>query len=187
MEYHEIESVFPALEKTVYSGEDKYGIYKIWPSAKYPGYFYVDRIMYGNNNTSPFGESSIKPLSKIGVVYWINNYANNIKWNSYKWNGKELNYTDPPKKTGRHISWVYFIEATNTNLVKIGRGCGSERLKSLQTGCPYELKLLCEIKTLDDIKLEKELHRKFNKYHYRGEWFCMSDKIQDYIKENSHD
>lgn len=58
------------------------------------------------------------------------------------------------------------------NLIKIGF-CEewnlTRRIKELQTGNPYEVVLLGHIP--GDILCEQELHRRWNEYRYRGEWF----------------
>ena len=53
----------------------------------------------------------------------------------------------------------------------------------LQSGCPFKLHL---IKTIEgDYKQENLIHKKFNKYRYRGEWFVPSKEILLFI-ENPH-
>tara|TARA_Y100001938_G_C7914686_1_gene341359 strand:- start:92 stop:673 length:582 start_codon:yes stop_codon:yes gene_type:complete len=66
---------------------------------------------------------------------------------------------------------IYLIKAEETNLYKIGytEGIVENRMKALQTGCPYKLKLAKKIK--GGIGLEKMLHEKYKLTRKEGEWF----------------
>lgn len=162
----------------VYTGENDLGFYSIWPSAKHPGYYYVDRVMKPSNSESCYAEGNKRPMSVDGVSWWINYYASNVVWKSTDWDGKEFSFYSSKDDTSKKDTVVYFIEAIGTGFVKIGRG--KYRIDSLQTGCPFELRLLHEIET-DNIGLEKELHARFNQDHYRGEWFYLSNSILSFI------
>jgi DNA-binding XRE family transcriptional regulator len=76
---------------------------------------------------------------------------------------------------------VYFIENIETKHIKIGFTTDIKtRFSDLQISSPHELKILtmCE----GDDKHEKELHKRFNESHYRGEWFTPDKELLDYIK-----
>lgn len=176
MDFHEITNV-------VCCGEDKNGLYKIWPSAKHPGYFYVDRIIYPIKEQPCFAESTKKPMSIEAVNWWINEHATGAVWRLEKWDGKEFNFFDG-RPTKKKTGVVYFIEALNTGFVKIGRGTG--RLEQLQTGCPFELRLLCEIESTNASRLENKLHKQFGKYHHLNEWYVYSDEIKKFISEKTN-
>ena len=80
---------------------------------------------------------------------------------------------------------VYFIWAEDTNKVKIGvsRGMPKERLKSCQTGSPVKLRFL-GYGPEENIGInEKGLHRKFSIYRNQGEWFTLSQEIQEFFVE----
>lgn len=65
---------------------------------------------------------------------------------------------------------IYFIESESGH-IKIGHTDVDvkERLKAIQTCCPFKLKLL---KTIDgNYKKEKEIHKLFKYCRFRGEWF----------------
>ena len=68
-------------------------------------------------------------------------------------------------------------QKSNKKLIKIGRSKDvHKRLKQLQTGCPYKLKLLVEGKGLGHRELE--LHNRLSSHRKNGEWFdssCVSD------------
>jgi hypothetical protein len=75
---------------------------------------------------------------------------------------------------------VYFIaENENGNYdnlrIKIGISENIEkRVGQLQTGSPYELKLMGWIESEDDRGLENKLHRKYTTANTHREWFALS-------------
>lgn len=69
---------------------------------------------------------------------------------------------------------VYFIgQETNGQItIKIGVAQNIEkRRRKLQTGNPYELRLLGWLMSKDNYELEKKLHRHFRAKRGLGEWF----------------
>jgi len=75
---------------------------------------------------------------------------------------------------------VYFIAEDESgdyeNLrIKIGMSKDiMKRIGQLQTGSPYVLKLMGWIKSGDDKKLERRLHKKYQYAKSHGEWFILS-------------
>ena len=70
--------------------------------------------------------------------------------------------------------YVYAVQSGE--FVKIGVSREPERrLVKLQADCPMEAKLLGVIE--GGYKLEKVLHKRFRKYHARGEWFHMQGPV----------
>ena len=71
---------------------------------------------------------------------------------------------------------VYFI-LCNNEFVKIGYSANVEqRLKQLQTGNPYPLKLLLVLKGLKDT--EKGIHEEFSGSRVNGEWFRYKSMLR---------
>lgn len=74
---------------------------------------------------------------------------------------------------------VYFIaENENGNYgnlrVKIGISINIQRrIRQLQTGSPYDLKLMGWIEPRNDRDLEKQLHQKYAPVNTHREWFSM--------------
>jgi len=74
---------------------------------------------------------------------------------------------------------VYFIaENENENYdslrVKIGRSANVRvRLRTLQTGSPYDLKLMGWIESDSDTQLELTLHERYSDRRVRLEWFVL--------------
>lgn len=67
--------------------------------------------------------------------------------------------------------FVYAIECSRTHAVKIGWSASPEsRLKALQTGAPFRLRLLAQFPgTLRD---EHALRRRFKRHRLHGEWLA---------------
>lgn len=73
---------------------------------------------------------------------------------------------------------TYFIQSGE--FVKIGKSYDVDtRMERLQDGSPLKLKLLF----CDDEDREYYYHLIFSKYHYRGEWYYLSQEILQYIKD----
>lgn len=80
---------------------------------------------------------------------------------------------------------VYFIQALPDGPVKIGYTSSSakKRLAYLQTGCPFDLQLMGIIDAHP--YKERDIHKAFNKYRLRGEWFKPEHEILEFIQENA--
>lgn len=74
---------------------------------------------------------------------------------------------------------VYFIAENenddhNSLRVKIGRSSDIQvRLRTLQTGSPYDLKLMGWIESDDDKQLELRLHERYSDQRIHREWFYL--------------
>lgn len=76
---------------------------------------------------------------------------------------------------------IYFIGNIENKVCKIGYSNNiPERLKALQTSCPFDLEILKTSCSL--YKKEREYHKKFLKLNIRGEWFKLEGDLNDYIK-----
>lgn len=154
-------------------------ICKIWPSAKYPGFYYLCSW----SSAEPYWDvATRRPMAPAGIVSWLGRNGmsqDNVEWSFREWDGKEHDPTAKTDNIKNELTTIYFIEAVGTGCVKIGRG--ANRLSSLQTGCPFELKVLAT--TFGPIRLESELHRRFAEHRVRGEWFVLSPAIQAYIRD----
>jgi hypothetical protein len=83
---------------------------------------------------------------------------------------------------------VYIVECVGTDFVKIGytdNNYAEDRISSMRTGCPFELKLK-QIIVNAPVAYEKALHRKFEKKRVRGEWFLWDDEMRDYFSKESN-
>ena len=78
------------------------------------------------------------------------------------------------------LSYVYFIEATGTDTIKIGTaGDPIGRMHDLQCGCPHKLSLLLVL--AGDREREQHYHTTWNEHRIRGEWFRLDREILDYL------
>lgn len=69
--------------------------------------------------------------------------------------------------------------------VKIGVASNVEkRLKTIQTGCPYNLTILNAILCYSENQayaIEKYIHERFKKENTSGEWFKMNTRVESFI------
>ncbi len=74
---------------------------------------------------------------------------------------------------------IYFIHEPQSGDIKIGVSSGiKRRLAQLQTGSPTLLELMGWINSDSDYQTEKTLHKKYNDFRVRGEWFSID---QDHV------
>lgn len=75
---------------------------------------------------------------------------------------------------------VYVIGCLDKGYCKIGISTYPEqRLKEIQTGCPFKVEVLKVFK--GDRNTEKELHKKYKQYHSYGEWFFIKGELKKAI------
>lgn len=78
-------------------------------------------------------------------------------------------------------TFIYFLRADN--FVKIGHSKRwKERLAHMQIGSPHIIVPLLVL--VGSKSLERTLHSRFRRDHFRGEWFHMSPTIGAFIKES---
>lgn len=75
--------------------------------------------------------------------------------------------------------FVYFIQAGDQDLFKIGRtnGLPEDRLSTLQVASPVPLSLQWYIGTNEPKALEQALHQQFKPYRVSGEWFAITPEM----------
>jgi hypothetical protein len=76
--------------------------------------------------------------------------------------------------------YVYIFYAGGNFKIGVANNIKS-RVKVLQTGCPYKIKILAKLYTLDAFKMELEIHKKLHRYNTIGEWFTISIEIYNEI------
>ncbi len=71
--------------------------------------------------------------------------------------------------------WVYCVQCGDYPYFKIGvaRVSPAERLDGMQTGSPFELKMIAQAYVKDRYQIEYELHQKYADRIHRGEWYCL--------------
>jgi hypothetical protein len=79
---------------------------------------------------------------------------------------------------------VYIVQCVGTTYFKIGKALNIDnRLSALQTGCPFELRVVSFIETDLNTEVEKHLHQKYSNNNFRGEWFHLGKIELQEIKE----
>jgi len=89
--------------------------------------------------------------------------------------GDELDRALSQQRKRTRSRLVYLIRESFLGLIKIGvaRNLDS-RFRDLQNSCPQKLTVVGCVESPDALKLERRLHRRFEKQNYRGEWFDLS-------------
>lgn len=78
-------------------------------------------------------------------------------------------------------TYVYLFRSSD-GLYKIGYSTNlRSRLSSIRCASPYNVEMVCSIPSGKAMKLESELHSKFETKRVRREWFALDDKDVDYI------
>jgi len=78
------------------------------------------------------------------------------------------------------LSYVYFANAIETKMVKIGQTANViSRMSGLQTGCPFKLNLMGAVS--HDLVSEYEVHTALDRFRIRGEWFELSPLVSRVI------
>lgn len=82
-------------------------------------------------------------------------------------------------------SVVYFLQAGNNGLIKIGTTSDFEkRYRDLCSVSPIALRKRGFMP--GGIEVERHLHRRFKAERRHGEWFEPSDRLVDYIRVNAY-
>ena len=85
--------------------------------------------------------------------------------------------------------YVYFVLVVSGDpFVKVGYSeeqWPAQRVAQLQTGCPYELKLMGIIRPKGQIakSLEAEIHEDLASDRIRGEWFEVTEKMDKWLEQ----
>lgn len=86
----------------------------------------------------------------------------------------------------KYKSKIYLlkIDTDDKRLYKIGstRNSIQKRIKSLQTGCPYEIKLVDYYESNYGQLIERTIHNNYSYMKTHGEWFQLDIKYEcDFI------
>jgi len=80
--------------------------------------------------------------------------------------------------------YLYLVTALGTGKFKIGKTLNHvpNRIKELQTGCPFRIRYVYHAYVGNVNLHERELHKKFNHLQEIGEWFTFeSDDVKECI------
>lgn len=78
---------------------------------------------------------------------------------------------------------IYFARAGSEGPIKIGftTSAPAERIASLQTGCPWPISLLAELR--GSLREEARLHRMFKDSRLVGEWFAADEALLSLVQQ----
>lgn len=90
----------------------------------------------------------------------------------------------PKKKSKSKIKgYVYFFQYEENGPIKIGRSIQwEERLKEVQLYCPYDVKVLAILESVDIAYVETTFHKYLAKHRMQGEWFAPHTDVLEVIK-----
>ena len=80
--------------------------------------------------------------------------------------------------------FVYLLNLEGTKFYKIGKSKYEDpqtRLSTLQSASPFELVMLSFKRFKDRSMAEKEMHKVFEKYNHKREWFLIENKSQEEV------
>lgn len=90
------------------------------------------------------------------------------------------------KKSHRPDGSIYLIGFKQNNNIYVKIGVAVDiglRVKSLQTGNPFELEIFGEKYFKNSYTIENEIHKKFTQYNFKNEWFLLQEEQLKEIKE----
>lgn len=147
-----VEYVCGLIRKGMYKTKEMYEIYKT-------DYNYSQRTF----------ESDLRKAKK---------YLENQGWRPNK-EQRTLNLIDIFYSDGLscfNIGGVYIVQCVGTVFFKIGKANNIDRrLRSLQVGCPFQLRIVHYIECDNPHVLERALHNKYKDKRMRGEWFSLNE------------
>ena len=80
---------------------------------------------------------------------------------------------------------IYVIATVGAPFVKIGwvrhRAKAQDRCELIQVGCPYPLQVVITV-GVDGRRAETKLHKAFELYHFRGEWFRCEGRLKAFVQ-----
>jgi hypothetical protein len=156
-------------------------IYEILPTTMGNHWWLASKISLNEGiqeyTPRPMAQSRLEQLS------FFKDFLNDKNLKPCKVDSVSLDYYDKkissPDKY--NLTNIYVIQSIIGGPVKIGKSNDIDhRLSTFQMGSPFELKV---IKLYENVshKVEKHLHKHFNKYRLHGEWF--SEDILNHIDD----
>jgi hypothetical protein len=146
--------------------------YSLWMTPSDIGPLWFHASMIDDKTMTEIYTKRPMALSRLLRIKPISDIVQNEQLIPFKANPKPDNYNDrnyTQKSKGK--TNVYFIQSINGGPVKIGIADNIDlRLKQLQTGSPFILKIIKVFEGVD-YGFEKELQEKFKRYRLHGEWF----------------
>lgn len=140
-----------------------------FPSAKSAGFVHY-RVMTLRVGVETYSKRPFHP-ALVGFALDMMLKEHGYTAADLSWNKTKALAPDCEPVMLKPTAAVYFVQAVNGGLVKIGvSNDPAGRLASLQCGCPLALRI---VKTIDGVARtrEAEIHQQFAAYRVHGEWF----------------
>lgn len=114
---------------------------------------------------------------ELGERYGVSNVAITKRVKNEGWGKNKNSLSDNSKSTACGFIYVLKITDTANNVFyKIGLAKNLEqRVNTLQTGNPFEIKIILSFYVESMIEEEKKLHFMFSHKRLRGEWFNLTN------------
>ncbi len=130
-------------------------------------------------------KDNILKIEEKRVSSFKNEFIFNFYLNKYGRSHK-LDYNEAPllikQKNILEGQFVYVFVNYFSNVCKIGYSANPiKRLNTIQTGCPFKLKMIVVVK--GNRSVEKALHKKYKKYKTNGEWFNYKEELKEAIEK----
>lgn len=79
---------------------------------------------------------------------------------------------------------VYALATHDLKFIKLGFSTYlKQRIRNIQSACPFEIFLWLMIKTPEPREVEADLHKLMRHCRLRGEWFCPSTEDLDVLQK----
>lgn len=127
-----------------------------------------------NINTYNINGSSFDNLKRNDVnKFLLKNFNIN-----YSEASKKLNEPNFLKLDEKENSFIYFIGNVTEGYLKIGfSNTPEERLRAIQTGCPFKINLYYKHEA--PISVETLLHKRYKNLNSYGEWFHFEGQLKE--------
>jgi len=87
----------------------------------------------------------------------------------------------PQKPPRTYDNFVYLVHASGHWKLGVSQNV-EQRLRELQTGCPFRVEIVKFWKSEHATKVERALHRRFAEHRMEGEWFKLPENSVTYLK-----
>lgn len=151
----------------------------LYPSAVHPGFIHYE-VLAAKSGECFSSRNPVFP-SHVGDFIAHALVPMGIDAASLSWRKVEAKAPDAPQAASAPAGeFVYFLKAGP--FVKIGKATGrpDARIRDLQTGCPYPIRLVAHV--CGGLREEYELHRRFAAFREHGEWFRYEGMLAEYVQ-----
>lgn len=143
--------------------------------------FADSRLLTPEFTVKPCGGPLCKP-KKLGAIRDFEAYQRRKKAQTSpevsSWIAQKKKPLKPPRT---YDNFVYLVHASGHWKIGVSQNV-EQRLREIQTGCPYRVEIVKFWKSENATKVEKALHHRFAEHRMEGEWFKLPDSALAYLK-----